>query len=195
MHHLGRGEEITMHVEVLFERRASKGPAQARVAFVMGFVLAVLLALPAAAGAQASQRSRRGPPPLRAANGKYEGTTDQGHGIEFRITGSRVRRIERLTITFVFACSDGRARQGVFERPAGQSFLTLHGDQSFSGSTTVSPTENSSVSEGTITARGQLRRRRFTSPAFVGTTREHVTLINGVTCDSHVVHFNNVHHV
>jgi hypothetical protein len=105
-----------------------------------------------------------------------------------------VRRIERLTITFVFTCSDGRTRQGVFERPAGQSFLTLRRDQSFSGSAAVSPTENSSITGGTITARGQLRRRRFTSPAFVGTTRERVTLINGVTCDSRVVHFNNVHH-
>jgi hypothetical protein len=181
--------------EGLFERSASAGRAQARIAFAIGVLLGVLLAFPAAGGAQASQLSRRAhPPPPRAANGKYEGTTDQRHGIAFRITGSRVRRIERLTITFVFTCSDGRARQGVFERPAGQSFLTLRSDQSFSGSATVSPTENSSITGGTITARGQLRRRRFTSPAFVGTTRERVTLINGVTCDSRVVHFNNVHH-
>jgi hypothetical protein len=161
----------------------------------MGFVLCALLALPAAAGAQAFQLSRRGDPPLRAANGKYEGTTDQHHGIEFRITGTPVRRIERLTITFVFACSDGRTRQGVFERPAGQSFLTLHSDQSFSGRATVSPTANSSLTVGTITAKGRLRRRPFTSPAFVGTAREQGTLVNGVTCDSGVVHFNNVHHM
>jgi hypothetical protein len=194
MDHLGSGEEITMLLEGLFERSASTGRAQARVAFAMGVLLGVLLALPTAGGAQASQLSRRVTPPLRAANGKYEGTTDQRHGIQFRITGSRVRRIERLTITFAFVCSDGRARQGVFERPAGQSFLTLRSDQSFSGSAAVSPTESSSITGGTITARGQLRRRRFTSPAFVGTTRERVTLINGVTCDSGVVRFNNVHH-
>jgi hypothetical protein len=160
----------------------------------MGFVLGVLLALPAAAGAQAFQLSRRSPPPPRAANGKYEGTTDQHHGIEFRITGSRVRLIERLTITFVFVCSDGSTRQGVFERRTPGSFLTLHPDQSFSGSAPVFPSETSSVSTGTITVQGKLRRRRLTSPAFVGTTREQLTLVDGVTCDSGVVHFNNVHH-
>jgi hypothetical protein len=160
----------------------------------MAFVLGVLLALPAAAGAQAFQLSRRGHPPPRAANGKYEGTTDQHHGIEFRITGSRVRLIERLTITFVFICSDGSTRQGVFERRTPGSFLTLHRDQSFSGSAAVSPSENSSVSVGTITAQGRLRRRPLSSPAFVGSTREQGTLVNDVTCDSGVVHFNNVHH-